>query len=120
MRTDEEFGLFFELVELLRNSTDTEGPSLPRKRKVPRDLEVGHGDAYHSPTIQEHYHRQYFEAMDMAYTRIQVCFDQPGYAVYRNLESLLLKAANQENYSVELQEVIPFYGNYFNESEPST
>ena len=38
MRTDEAFGLFFEQVELLRNSTDTEGPSLPRKRKAPKDL----------------------------------------------------------------------------------
>ena len=120
MRTDEAFGLFFERVELLCNSTDTEGPSLPRKRKAPKDLEVGHGDAYHSPTIQEHYRRQYFEAIDMAYARIQVRFDQPGYAIYRNLESLLLKAANQENYSTELQEVIAFYGNDFNESELST
>ena len=42
----------------------------------------------------------------MAYARIQVRFDQPGYAIYCNLESLLLKAANQENYSVELQKVI--------------
>ena len=56
----------------------------------------------------------------MAYARIQVRFDQPGYAIYRNLESLLLKAANQENYSTELQEVIAFYGNDFNESELST
>ena len=55
MRTDETFGLFFKQVELLRNSTDTEGPSLPRKRRAPKDLEVGHGDAHHSPTIQEHY-----------------------------------------------------------------
>ena len=29
MRTDEAFWLFFEWVEILRNSTDTEGPSLP-------------------------------------------------------------------------------------------
>ena len=56
----------------------------------------------------------------MAYARIQVRFDQPGYAIYCNLESLLLKAANQENYSVELQKVISFYGNDFNESELST
>ena len=120
MRTDEAFGLFFEYLEKLRNSTETEGPSLPRKRKAPRDLDVGHGDAYHSPTIQEHYRRQYFEAIDVVVARIQVRFDQPGYAIYRNLESLLLKAANQENYSTELQEVVSFYGNDFNESELST
>ena len=78
MRTDEAFGLFFEWVEILRNSTDTEGPSLPRKRNALRDLEVGRGDTYHSPTIQDHYRRHYFEAIDMAYTRIQDRFDQPS------------------------------------------
>ena len=119
-RTDEAFGHFFELLQKLCDSTETEGPSLPRKRKAPRDLEVGKGDAYHSPTIQEHYRQQYFEAVDMVVARIQVRFDQPGYAIYCNLESLLLKAANQDNYSTEFQEFVSFYGNDFNESELST
>ena len=56
----------------------------------------------------------------MAYTRLQDHFDQPGYAMYHNLESVLLKGANQENYTSELQEVIAFYGNNFNESELCT
>ena len=95
MATDKAFGLFFELLEKLCNSTETEGPSLPKKRKAPRDIDVGQGDVYHSPTIQEHYRQQYFEAIDMVVVRIPVCFDQPGYAIYCNVESLLLKAANQ-------------------------
>ena len=108
MRTDEAFGLFFEYLEKLRNSTETEGPSLPRKRKAPRDLDVGQGDAYHSPTIQEHYRRQYFEAIDMVVARIQVRFDQPGYAIYCNLESLLLKAANQKTILLIFKKLFPF------------
>ena len=56
----------------------------------------------------------------MVVARIQVRFDQPGYAIYCNLESLLLKAANQDNYSTEFQEFVSFYGNDFNESELST
>lgn len=65
MRTDEAFELFFELLEKLRNFTETEGSSLPRKSKAPRGLDVGQGDAYHSPTIQKYYRQQYFEAIDM-------------------------------------------------------
>ena len=120
IRTDEAFELFFQLVERLRNSTNTEEPSLPRKRKAPTRFKVGDGDSYHSPTIQEHYRRHYFEAIDLAISSIQNRFDQPGYSVYRNLETLLLKAANKEEYSSELREVVTFYGSDFNESELST
>ncbi len=108
MKTDEAFGLFFEHLEKLHNSTEPEGPSLPRKRKAPRDLDVAQGDAYHSPTIQEHDRRQYFEAIDVVVARIQVCFDQPGYAIYRNLESLLLKTANQKTILLSFKKLFPF------------
>ena len=38
------------------------------------------------------YHVAYIEAIDLAISTIQDRFDQPGYAMYRNLEKLLLKA----------------------------
>ena len=46
-------------------------------------------------------------------------FDQPGYAIYKSLKALLLKAANKEEHSAELQHVISTYGNDLNESELS-
>lgn len=55
IRTDEAFELFFQVVEHLRSLTETEEPTLPRKRKAPKRLEVGDGDPHHSSTIQEHY-----------------------------------------------------------------
>ena len=69
-----------------------------------RHLEVGNEEGYHSLTTEEHY-CIYFEALDLAVTSIQDRFDQPGYATYKNLESLLLKVANQ---TAELQEVVSF------------
>ncbi len=33
-------------------------------------------------------------------------FEQPGYAVYKNLETLLLKAANGKEYTTEVCEVL--------------
>ena len=58
---------------------------------------VGEGERYHSATIKEHYHQKCFEALDLAITGIEERFNQPGYAIYKLLESLLLKAAKQEN-----------------------
>jgi hypothetical protein len=117
LRTEEAFNLFFQVVEQLQDSTNTEQPSLPRKRKVPKDLEVGSGDNYFSSTIKQHYRQQYFEVSDLAYNGIQDRFDQPGYAIYCTLEAVLLKAANRQDYSKELQEVVSFYETDFHGGE---
>ena len=45
----------------------------------------------------------------MITTCINNRFDQPGYKIYRNIEDLLLKAANTENYDEELKFVTQFY-----------
>ena len=46
----------------------------------------------------------------MAITGITNLFDQPaGYTIYSNLESILVKAANQDDYSTELEQVVLFY-----------
>jgi len=58
--------------------------------------------------------------LDLAISSIQDHFDQPGYAMYKNLECLLLKAANQADYSAELQEVVSFYGDDINEVDLTT
>ena len=82
-------------------------------------LEVGEGESYHSATI-EHYHQKYFEALDLGITGIEERFNQPGYVIYKHLESLLLKAAKQEDYSTEIQEVFSFYGDDFQETDLNT
>ena len=120
IRNDDSFKLFFQLIEALCEKTDTEEPILPRKRKAPRHLEVGEGEGYHSSTIEEHYRQKYFEALDLAIAGIQERFDQPGYAIYKNLECLILKAAKQEEYSNEIQEVLSFYGDDFQETDLRT
>ena len=76
MRTDEAFELFFQMVERLHGCTDTKELTLPRKGKAPKRIEIGEGDGYHSPTVQEHYRQQYFEAIDLAISSIQDRFDQ--------------------------------------------
>ena len=96
MRTDEAFSLFFALVGQSCQHAGTNESVLPRKRKAPSRLEVESADGFHSTTVEEHYRRQYFEALDLAISGIRKRFDQPGYAVYKNLEWLLVTAANQQ------------------------
>ena len=88
-------------------------PVLPRNRKAPSQLEVGSGDGFHSTTVEERYCRQYFEALDLAISGIRKRFDQPGYAVYKSLEGLLVTAANQQCFQAYFQQVTSFYKDDF-------
>jgi len=99
---------------------DCEEPILPQKRKAPQRLEYGDGEGYTIALPLKNTHQKYFEALDLAISSIQDRFDQPGYAMYKNLECLLLKAANQADYSAELQEVVSFYGDDINEVDLTT
>ena len=65
---------------------------------------------YHSLTAEEHYRRYYYEALDNAVSTIKDRFNQQGYIMHCNLENLLTKAANQNDFSTELQKVTYFYG----------
>ena len=57
-------------------------------------MEVGSAEGYHSASVQEYYRQLYFEALDLVITGITDHFDQPGHVIYKNLEGLLVKAAN--------------------------
>ena len=120
MRSDEMFELFWKHVECLRVRTDTDEPTLPRKRRLPRRYELGDGESHHSNPVEVHYQQNYFEAIGLAVISIEDRFNQLGYLVYQNLEELLTKAANKEDYTIELQEVLPFYGDDFDTTELST
>ena len=120
MRNEDDFKLFFQHLQQLQLSTDTEEPYIPRRKRAPRRFEIGDGIGYHAASVEEFYKTQYYEALDLATASIKDQFEQPGYAVYKNLEELLLKSANNKNYSVELQEVLKFYEDDFNELELTT
>ena len=120
MRSDDAFKLFFGLMEHVRESTGTDAPTLPRKRKAPSRFEIGLGEGYHAQTTEDYYRSIYFEALDYVVSSIKDRFDQPGFKVYKNLEELLVKAANKQDYSTELQEVLALYGDDLDKSELMT
>ena len=119
MRTDENFDLFFKVVLSLQESTGTDTPILPRKRKAPRHYEVGSEEGHHSSTVQDLYRKHYYEALDGAIATIKNRFDQPGYVMYCYLEALLTKETNQKDFTQEFDHVTGFYGADLNASSLS-
>ena len=109
IRSDDHFDLFWKLVLLKSRNLDISEPQLPRKRKVPKRFEVGEGEVHFPATVEEHYRRYYFEALDLTINCVRQRFDQPGYRMYQHLESLLLKTSNGDNFDEDLKEVTQFY-----------
>ena len=97
----------------IQRGFDISEPCLPRKRKAPRPLEVGtsEGNFHASPKI--HFKVQYFEVLDSVTSFICQRFDQHGYKIYKSMQDLLIKAANREEHSADLESVVKFYGDNF-------
>ena len=95
---------------------DTDLPVLPRKRRAPQQYEVGSGEGSHNTNVEDHYRRQYYEVLDIAIFCITDRFDQPGYVMYKNLESLLVSAANTQVYDQYFENVTTFYKDDFDRS----
>ena len=98
MRNESTFNLFWAAVQQLASNYDIEEPSLPRRRKVPRRPEVGSSEPEHPSSPKEYYKQIYYEALDLVINYIQSRFDQPGYAMYKNLETLLVTTTNGKEF----------------------
>ena len=64
-------------------------------------------------TFIPYYHQNYLEALDLIIQCIKDRFEQPGYAVYHNLEQLLLKASQMANVDSEFDFVCSLYKDDF-------
>ena len=115
VRTAEKFTLFWTKVTELASKLGVDEPKLPRKRKAPQRFEGGAGESHFPITVEDKFRQNFFEALDLIVSSIESRFDQPGYKVYRNLQQLLVKAANKEDFHMgsELELVTDFYGQDF-------
>ena len=86
---------------------------MPRQRKASKRFKVEEGESHFPATVEEHYHKYYFEILDLVTSSIKKIFDQPEYRMYQHFESLLLKTLNGENFDKDLKEVMQFYGDDF-------
>ena len=92
LRDSDRFTAFYGLVVQEQSRFGISDPVLPRKRRAPQRLEVGSSVGDFHLTPESHYRQIFFEAIDHAIQAIQDRFDQPGYAIYQNLEQLILNA----------------------------
>ena len=115
MKKDEEFETFWVTVLDKVADENVDQPILPRNRRVPPSVEVGISAGENPSTPKDYYRRIYFEALDVIMETITERFDQPGYLVYKDLQTLLLDAANGREISEEaFQTVRTLYTKDFN------
>lgn len=103
IRNDDSFSAFYSLV--LHKSNEggmIAEPLLPRKRRAPARIEIGSGPPTFPETLEDHYRRIYFEAIDLIVNAIEQRFSQPSFAAYEKMESLFIKGLNGEPYTSEL------------------
>ena len=100
-RSEESFDLFWQLLDKQRERIEVSGPSLPRKRKIPKRLEdcfgYGTSDTSHFPdTPKSHYRCMYLDVLYNIIHCIKGSFNQPDFQKYMNLQELLLKVVKGE------------------------
>ena len=117
IRDDHSFDLFWEKVELERQSLDVEEPLLPRRRKTPRRIDDGITVGDFPDDAKTFYRQQYYEALDLIISSINDRFDQPGYKIYKQLEDLLLKAIRKEDIEDCIAAVTSFYHSDINAAQ---
>ena len=66
IRSESDFNLFWEKVEIGRHSFAIKDPCLPRKSKVPQRYESGSGEAQFHSTAKDWFRQLYFKAFDLA------------------------------------------------------
>ena len=109
LRSDNMFELFWNKVTMTAKNHDLNSPTLPRRRKTPKRFETGTAAAEFPVSPRDYFRVQYFEAIDLVINSIQERFNQPGFAVYRNLQDLLTNAAAGKEYTTEYEFIKSFY-----------
>ena len=109
IRKENKFKSFYDRVLVHQSEFDIDAPTLSRKRRAIRRLQIGLPDGnFHSPP-EANYRQIYYEALDLVIEAIYSRFNQLGYKVYRNVEDLVLNACHVCRYDTELSNVCDFY-----------
>ena len=92
LRTEAKFNRFYEQV-VIESSTLTEEPKLPRNQKVPKRYDQG--EPSHQYLVpKDKYRHTYFETLELAFGEVARRFEQSDLAKIKDIEKLLLDAAN--------------------------
>ena len=104
-RTEQAFKQFFEVTVTKAQDLQIGMPELPRYRRPPTRIDDG-SRPHQFSTPQEYYRQIYYQECDLLLQELADRFDQSEFLPeVLGLESLLLKAANGDNYESELESV---------------
>ena len=108
-RTESKFVLFYNQI-IQQSSAITEQPKLPRYRKMPRKFDEGE-NPHRYLISKDRYRHIYYEAIKLVAGEVERRFDQPDLKVNKDLEMLLLCAANGELCAGQgyMSEALPSY-----------
>ena len=113
IRNDASFDQLWEVVCKKAELLGINDPQLPRQRKLPHRYDDGLSRGDFAATPKMHFKLCYLEAIDLIVNCVEERFNQPGYQIYRMLETLLLKACMQEELEESLEAVCTFYKDDF-------
>ena len=95
LRSDESFDRFYSSV-VTEAEQYTGSPVLPRYRVPPKKIDQGAAPVqFKSP--KDFYRSLYFEALDLVHQQITMRFGQESMSIPKELESLLISAANAQS-----------------------
>ena len=105
------FNLFWQKLLEQTNRLGIAEPVLPRKRKAPKQFEVGSSEGVSSSSPKHNYKVIYFETLDTVTACIRSRFDQKGFQICHKLEQLLINT-NCDNQVIK--EICTFYSTNLN------
>ena len=105
-RNEVSFEKLWSTVEKCRESSEVEEPSLPRKRKRPSRYEDGDAAPEFHSDVKEHYRQIYYDFLDRLIMGITNRFDQPSYAVYEELQELLLHVTKDPSHAPGMEDTL--------------
>ena len=119
MYTIEEYNKFWNDTLKKAENYDLK-PELPRKRKLPARFRDENDRVVEFPsTPKEHYQNIYFKSFELTIKSMEERFDE-GFDMYITLQNLLIKAAKQEPFDDELEQILDFYNDDFDEHQLRT
>ena len=113
LRNDQSFELFWTKVNQTTSNLDVNEPQLPRRRKVPRRYDDGLSESDYHDSPKSLYRQKYYEAIDLIVACIEDRLNQPGFAKYHLLDSLLIKAFLQDEIESDVNVVCEFFHDDF-------
>eukprot|EP00794_Sanderia_malayensis_P011514 gene11514-12706_t len=100
----EDFSFFYQQTTAQAAEFDfVEEPKLPRRRQVPRRLQILEVSQHHRESTETYYRAGYYEAIDACTAELNRRFDEVSYAPLQNLEEVFLNAANGQPFQFSKQ-----------------